>query len=94
MNDFVYVTYIYTTPQKVWDAITKPEFAKQYWLQYNVSDWKKGSRWQHLHGDGSGKVMIDGTVLGIRSAAAAGDELDAARSLARAVTRDLRYRAV
>lgn len=63
MNEYVYVTYIYTTPQKVWDAITKPEFAKQYWLHYNVSDWKKGSRWQHLHGDGSGKVMIDGEVL-------------------------------
>src|SRR6185312_3223480 len=28
-NDFVYVTYIYSTPQKVWDAITKPEFAKR-----------------------------------------------------------------
>lgn len=63
MNEYVYVTYIYTTPQKVWDAITKPEFAKLYWLHYNVSDWKKGSRWQHLHGDGSGKVMIDGEVL-------------------------------
>jgi uncharacterized protein YndB with AHSA1/START domain len=24
-SPFVYVTYIYTTPQKVWDAITKPE---------------------------------------------------------------------
>jgi len=60
---FVYVTYIYTTPQKVWDAITKPEFARRYWLHYNVSDWKKGSRWEHQNGDDSGKVMIDGTVL-------------------------------
>jgi uncharacterized protein YndB with AHSA1/START domain len=62
-NDFVYVTYIYSTPQKVWDAITKPEFAKRYWFHYNVSDWKKGSRWEHQHGDDSGKLMIDGTVL-------------------------------
>ena len=62
-NDFVYVTYIYSTPQKVWDAITKPEFAKRYWFHYNVSDWKKGSRWEHQHGDDSGKIMIDGTVL-------------------------------
>ncbi len=31
MNDFVYVTYIKTTPQKVWDAITTPEFTRQYW---------------------------------------------------------------
>ncbi|HEY4126016.1 MAG TPA: SRPBCC domain-containing protein, partial [Rhizomicrobium sp.] len=59
---FVYVTYIYTTPQKVWDAITKPEFARQYWMHYNVSDWKKGSHWEHQNGD-SGKIMIDGTVL-------------------------------
>ena len=63
-NEFVYVTYIYTTAQKVWDAITKPEFAKRYWVHTNVSDWKPGSRWEHQHGDGSGKVLIDGTVLG------------------------------
>lgn len=63
MSNFVYVTYIYTTRQKIWDAITKPEFAHRYWLHTNVSDWKVGSRWEHQHGDGSGKVMIDGTVL-------------------------------
>jgi uncharacterized protein YndB with AHSA1/START domain len=62
-NEFVYVTYIYTTAQKVWDAITKPEFAKRYWVHTNVSDWKPGSRWEHQHGDGSGKVLIDGEVL-------------------------------
>ena len=60
---FVYVTYIYTTPQKVWDAITKPEFTRAYWLHYNVSDWKQGSGWEHQHGDGSGKVLIKGKVL-------------------------------
>jgi len=63
MSDYVYATYIYTTAQKVWDAITKPEFAHQYWMHTNVSDWKPGSRWEHQHGDGSGKVLIDGTVL-------------------------------
>jgi uncharacterized protein YndB with AHSA1/START domain len=63
MSNFIYVTYIYTTRQKVWDAITKPEFTYRYWLHTNVSDWKVGSRWEHQHGDGSGKVMIDGTVL-------------------------------
>ena len=63
MSDFVYVTYIYSTPQKIWDAITKPEFARRYWMHYNVSDWKPGSRWEHQHGDGSGKVLIDGTIL-------------------------------
>jgi uncharacterized protein YndB with AHSA1/START domain len=62
VSSFIYVTYIYTTPPKVWDAITKPEFAKQYWMHYNVSDWKKGSRWEHQHGDGSGKVLIEGSI--------------------------------
>jgi uncharacterized protein YndB with AHSA1/START domain len=62
-GSFVYVTYIYTTPQKVWDAITKPDFAKRYWFNYNVSDWKTGSGWQHQHGDDSGKRLIVGTVL-------------------------------
>jgi uncharacterized protein YndB with AHSA1/START domain len=47
--DQIYTVYIKTTPQKVWDAITNPEFAKQYWGGYtNVSDWKKGSKWQHI----------------------------------------------
>jgi uncharacterized protein YndB with AHSA1/START domain len=63
MSDYVYVTYIYTAAQKVWDAITKPEFAHQYWMHTNVSDWKPGSRWEHQHGDGSGKVLVDGTVV-------------------------------
>jgi uncharacterized protein YndB with AHSA1/START domain len=30
MSTYVYVTYIRTTPQKLWDALTKPEFQKQY----------------------------------------------------------------
>ena len=29
-TEFLYVTYISSTPQKVWDAITTPEFARQY----------------------------------------------------------------
>jgi len=27
-NRFVYVTYIRTTPEKLWDALTKPEFTR------------------------------------------------------------------
>ena len=43
---FVYVTYIRSTPEKVWQAITQPEFARQYWGgKAFVSDWKKGSPW-------------------------------------------------
>jgi uncharacterized protein YndB with AHSA1/START domain len=45
----VYTTYIRSTPKKTWDAITKPEFTRQYWGGIaNVSDWKEGSKWNHL----------------------------------------------
>ena len=42
-TSFVYVTYIRSTPEKVFDAITKPEIAQRYWGHENVSDWKPGS---------------------------------------------------
>ncbi len=43
MNEskYVYVTYIRTTPQKLWDALTKPEFQKQYWFgMHQETDWE------------------------------------------------------
>ena len=47
--ELVYKMYIRSTPEKTWDAITKPEFTRQYWGgMANVSDWKKGSKWQHV----------------------------------------------
>ena len=45
----VYQTFIRSTPKKTWDAITKPEFTRQYWAGLaNASDWKKGSKWEHV----------------------------------------------
>jgi len=50
---FVYVTYIRTTPQKLWDALTKPEFVTQYWFGMTLkSDWKPGSPWRLFFADG------------------------------------------
>ena len=47
-TEHVYTTYIKTTPEKLWTAITNPEFTRQYWGGHvNVSDWKKGSGWEH-----------------------------------------------
>lgn len=60
---FVYVTYIATTPQKVWDALLKGELTRQYWKHENVSDWKPGSKWAHVTGDGERTVKIVGKVL-------------------------------
>jgi uncharacterized protein YndB with AHSA1/START domain len=60
----VYTTYIRTTPKKLWAAITKPEFTRQYWGGLaNVSDWKKGSKWQHVTGGRKPEVYIVGKVL-------------------------------
>jgi len=39
----VYVTTIRTTPAKLWEALTKPEFIQQYWFGcQNTSTWKEG----------------------------------------------------
>lgn len=61
--DFVYTTYIKSTPAKVWAAITVPEFTRQYWAHENVSDWKKGSKWSHVRDDKERKVDIGGMVV-------------------------------
>ena len=63
---FVYVTYIRSTPEKVWDAITDRAVSGQYWgggCHMNVSDWKVGSKWEHQRNDGSAEVDIIGTVI-------------------------------
>lgn len=61
----VYETFIRTTPKKLWAAITKPEFTRQYWAGVeNVSDWKKGSKWEHIGGAADKReVWITGKVL-------------------------------
>ncbi|MEI9887944.1 MAG: SRPBCC family protein [Rhizomicrobium sp.] len=59
---YLYVTYIRTTPQKLWDALTKPEFIKQYWFNMTQeSTWKAGASWQMLFSDG--RVADAGEVL-------------------------------
>jgi uncharacterized protein YndB with AHSA1/START domain/DNA-binding transcriptional ArsR family regulator len=66
MNDnptFVYVTYIESTPEKVWHALTDPDVSAQYWGHSNVSDWQVGSAWEHRRTDGSGIADVVGTVL-------------------------------
>jgi uncharacterized protein YndB with AHSA1/START domain len=42
--EFVYVSYIETTPEKLWQALTSSEFSRQYWFGTELrSDWKTGS---------------------------------------------------
>jgi len=58
----VYEVYIRTTPEKLWEAITRPEMTRQYFYANDVeSDWKVGSAIRHKGPDG--KVKLDGKVL-------------------------------
>jgi uncharacterized protein YndB with AHSA1/START domain len=46
-SEFVYVTYIRTTPEKLWSALTSPDFMKEYWFGMHFeTDWKAGSSWR------------------------------------------------
>lgn len=62
-TSFVYVTYIRSTPQKVFEAITRPEIARRYWGHENVSDWKPGSAWQHVRANEQRTVELVGKVV-------------------------------
>ncbi|MFI4940532.1 MAG: SRPBCC family protein [Burkholderiales bacterium] len=61
-SHFVYVTYIRTTPEKLWQALLKPEFTRQYWFQcVQESAWTAGAQWRIMLPDGrvgdSGEVI-------------------------------------
>jgi uncharacterized protein YndB with AHSA1/START domain len=61
-SNFIYVTYIRTTAEKVWDALTNPEFQRKYWFgTHQESDWKPGSPWKMVMPDG--RVADAGEVI-------------------------------
>ncbi|WP_044561397.1 SRPBCC family protein [Azospirillum sp. B4] len=61
-NAFVYVTYIRTTPDKLWRALTDNTFMRLYWLGCEgQSDWQPGSPWRLVNREG--QVMDTGEVL-------------------------------
>ncbi len=67
---FVYVSYIATTPEKVWQAFVDTDVMRQYWIgssgdcaRVNVSDWKPGSAWEHQRVDDTRTVDIVGKVI-------------------------------
>ena len=53
-STFIYVTYIRTTPEKLWSALTTDvEFMKQYWFGVHCkSQWTAGSSWKMVSRDG------------------------------------------
>jgi uncharacterized protein YndB with AHSA1/START domain len=64
---YVYVTYIATTVDRVWQALVDGEITRQYWFgNENVSDWREGSQWQHRTADAKRAVRVMGKVMEIR----------------------------
>ena len=61
-STFVYVTFIRTTPEKLWSALTNPEFTRQYWFgMHQDSAWKAGASWRLVFPDG--RVADTGEVV-------------------------------
>lgn len=61
-SSFVYVTFIRTTPEKLWSALTDANQMKEYWLGMHIeTEWKAGASWRMLFPDG--RVADTGEVL-------------------------------
>jgi uncharacterized protein YndB with AHSA1/START domain len=62
-DSFRYVTYIRTTPERLWDALVQPAFTRQYWCgTWQDCDWQPGSSWKLMIPDGrvgdAGEVLV------------------------------------
>jgi uncharacterized protein YndB with AHSA1/START domain len=61
-SQFVYVIYIRTTPEKLWQALIEPEFTRQFWAEtWQESEWKPGASWRIMIPDG--RVADTGEIL-------------------------------
>lgn len=61
-SSFVYVTFIRTTPEKLWKALIDPEFTRQYWVEcWHDCKWQVGDEWKLMIPDGrvgdAGKIL-------------------------------------
>lgn len=62
--DFVFATYIRTTPAKLWDALTNPEMTRQYYYGSRVTtDLKVGGQFAYTAPDGT--INLDGEIIEI-----------------------------
>lgn len=63
-SSFVYVTYIRTTPEKLWEALTDSQLVRKYWFEATIEcGWKRGSPWKMLFPDG--RIADMGEILEI-----------------------------
>jgi len=61
-STFVYVSYIRTTPEKLWSALTDTEFMKQYWFGMRCeSGFTAGSPWKLV--SSTGEVYDQGEIV-------------------------------
>jgi uncharacterized protein YndB with AHSA1/START domain len=61
-SQFVYVIYIRTTPEKLWQALIEPDFTRQFWAEtWQESEWKPGASWRIMIPDG--RVADTGEIL-------------------------------
>jgi DNA-binding transcriptional ArsR family regulator/uncharacterized protein YndB with AHSA1/START domain len=62
---FVYTTYIRTTPEQLWQALTEPAFTRRYWGLTFDTDWQTGSTYavrferHDLTIDDPGQVIVE-----------------------------------
>ena len=62
-NSFTYVTYIATTPEKLWEALTCSKYTEQYFFGSTIqSDWHEGSQITYSR---NGKVTDYGKILNV-----------------------------
>ena len=63
--EFVYTVYIAAPVERVWNALVDSDVTRQYWGHENRSDWKPGSRWEHVRVGPDGVVDVAGRVIEI-----------------------------
>ena len=64
--EFVYVTYIRTTPEKLWEALTNGDFSEKYWMGFRIEVELKADGSVRIlppkdperYGDHAGKVLV------------------------------------
>jgi uncharacterized protein YndB with AHSA1/START domain len=65
-SKFIYIIYIRTTQERIWAAITNPHLTRQFWGHENISDWKEGSKWQHIADDNKRTIKLVGKIIKFR----------------------------
>jgi uncharacterized protein YndB with AHSA1/START domain len=64
-NDrFVYVTYVRTTPERLWEALTNPDLSRRYYFDSRQeSSWQNGASWRMTTPDS--RLINSGEILEI-----------------------------